>query len=197
MRRIVARRHLLWALIPAAAAIGALVVSPALGGPSLKKLVKKEVARQIGKASGPQGPQGLTGLQGVPGPAGPTFAATIDAQSPPPTTEAFSGTLTGTISTPTEGKLLVMANANDLEIDCTGGGQATFGVYLDGAGVPGTGGEVTSPGTTDLHTFGVTAAAVPAGIHTLSVGGLCPNAMSEVTFSGGARHSVGAVLLGS
>jgi hypothetical protein len=47
-----------------------LVVSPALGGPSLRKLVKKEVAKQISKATGPQGPQGPAGAAGAAGAAG-------------------------------------------------------------------------------------------------------------------------------
>src|SRR3954468_18146009 len=52
-------------------ALAAVVVfamaSPALGGPSLKKLVKKEVAKQISKATGPQGPAGTNGTNGVSG----------------------------------------------------------------------------------------------------------------------------------
>jgi hypothetical protein len=59
--------------------VAALVVSPALGGPSLKKLVKKEVAKQLaGKvgppgstgAAGPAGPQGIQGIPGGPGTPG-------------------------------------------------------------------------------------------------------------------------------
>src|SRR5262245_55922081 len=37
------------------------VASTALGGPSLKKLVKKEVAKQLAGKTGPQGPQGAEG----------------------------------------------------------------------------------------------------------------------------------------
>src|SRR4051794_40485956 len=52
-------------------ALAAVVVfamaSPALGGPSLKKLVKKEVAKQISKATGPAGPAGTNGTKGVRG----------------------------------------------------------------------------------------------------------------------------------
>jgi len=40
----------------------ATTVSPALGGPSLKKLVKKEVAKQIAKATGPAGASGADGI---------------------------------------------------------------------------------------------------------------------------------------
>lgn len=52
------------------ALVGALilaVVSPAVGGPSLKRLVKKEVAKQISKATGPPGANGTNGVNGVNG----------------------------------------------------------------------------------------------------------------------------------
>jgi hypothetical protein len=41
------------------------VVSPALGGPSLKKLVKREVSKQISKATGPAGAAGPDGAAGT------------------------------------------------------------------------------------------------------------------------------------
>jgi hypothetical protein len=41
------------------------VAAPAIGGPSLKKLVKKEVAKQIKKAQGPAGPVGPPGQDGT------------------------------------------------------------------------------------------------------------------------------------
>jgi hypothetical protein len=43
------------------------IVSPALGGPSLRSLVKKEVAKQISKATGPAGPNGTNGSNGTNG----------------------------------------------------------------------------------------------------------------------------------
>lgn len=42
----------------------AALIAPAFGGPSLKKLVKKEVQKQIGKAKGPAGPPGASGANG-------------------------------------------------------------------------------------------------------------------------------------
>jgi hypothetical protein len=52
----------------ALAVIAALAIAaPALGGPSLKKLVKKEVAKQIAKATGPAGPAGPAGSPGANG----------------------------------------------------------------------------------------------------------------------------------
>jgi hypothetical protein len=55
------------------AALGVLaalaIASPALGGPSLKKLVKKEVAKQLAGKTGPQGPAGASGVNGTNGTA--------------------------------------------------------------------------------------------------------------------------------
>src|SRR5215208_3820677 len=54
------------------------VVSPAVGGPSLRSLVKQEVAKQVASVSkakgkrgprGPQGPAGANGANGAPGTA--------------------------------------------------------------------------------------------------------------------------------
>jgi hypothetical protein len=54
------------------------VVSPAIGGPSLRSLVKQEVAKQVASVSkakgkrgprGPQGPAGANGANGAPGTA--------------------------------------------------------------------------------------------------------------------------------
>ncbi len=42
------------------------IASPAIGT-NLRKLVKKEVAKQISKAQGPAGPTGATGATGAPG----------------------------------------------------------------------------------------------------------------------------------
>jgi hypothetical protein len=57
---------------------GALVISPALGGPSLRSLVKKELSKQIGNAQGPQGQPGPSGPPGASGVApGATLAAGV------------------------------------------------------------------------------------------------------------------------
>ncbi len=49
------------------AAIFATVISPALGGPSLNRLIKREVTKQL---AGKQGPPGQQGIPGVPGATG-------------------------------------------------------------------------------------------------------------------------------
>jgi hypothetical protein len=87
MRRIT-RTRLIAVGLPAVL-VAALVVSPALGGPSLKKLVKKEVAKQLaGKvgppgAQGPQGAAGAPGTPGSPGVPGPTASAAGTANPEP------------------------------------------------------------------------------------------------------------------
>jgi hypothetical protein len=52
------------------AAIAVLAIASPGFGVSLKNLVKKEVAKQISKATGPAGPQGPDGLQGPKGDPG-------------------------------------------------------------------------------------------------------------------------------
>jgi hypothetical protein len=60
-----------WGHVVIALALIAVVAiaAPAIGGPSLKKLVKKEVAKQISKAKGPAGPPGAPGAPGADGTA--------------------------------------------------------------------------------------------------------------------------------
>lgn len=59
------KRHLLVAAVGILAILA--IASPVFGGPSLKSLVKKEVARQLAGKTGPQGPPGPQGATGPPG----------------------------------------------------------------------------------------------------------------------------------
>jgi hypothetical protein len=81
------RRNRRWkyATIALAGLLAIAVASPAIGGPSLKTLVKKEVSKQISKATGPQGPSGPQGAPGQTGPAGPPMRAIalVDAEVSP------------------------------------------------------------------------------------------------------------------
>ena len=63
-------RNWVIAITVGAAVLAAAVVSPALGGPSLRTLVKREVARQLANAQGPAGQPGQQGQQGIQGPPG-------------------------------------------------------------------------------------------------------------------------------
>lgn len=67
MNRSVKLSHVVLA-ISAIAAL--LLVSPALGGPSLKSLVKQEVSKQLAQTAKKKGRRGPRGPQGPPGPAG-------------------------------------------------------------------------------------------------------------------------------
>jgi hypothetical protein len=83
-----------------------LLVSPALGGPSLRSLVKDEVSKQLSSSAeiakkkkgtrGPVGPPGPAGPQGTQGTQGNTGAAGSPAAS------AFLGRATGLTTTPIE-----------------------------------------------------------------------------------------------
>jgi hypothetical protein len=55
--------------------VAAVLISPAIGGPSLKKLVKKEVRKQLANKRGPAGPAGPAGATGPAGPRGTSFNA--------------------------------------------------------------------------------------------------------------------------
>jgi hypothetical protein len=52
--------------VAAVVALG-VMVTPAMGGPSLKKLVQKEVSKQIANARGPAGANGTSGTNGTNG----------------------------------------------------------------------------------------------------------------------------------
>ena len=61
------------------------VVSPALGGPSLKSLVKSEVAKQLSTAQ-----TAKKGKRGPPGPAGPPGANGTNGTNGAPATKLFA-----------------------------------------------------------------------------------------------------------
>jgi hypothetical protein len=70
------------------AVIAALAIaSPVFGiSSSLKKAIKKEVAKQVANATGPQGPPGQNGTPGSPGTPGSALAyAFVNSQSSPTT----------------------------------------------------------------------------------------------------------------
>jgi hypothetical protein len=57
----------------------AIMVAPALGGSSIKKLVKKEVSKQLSKAKGPAGTNGANGINGA---ASVTYRRVTDSGIP-------------------------------------------------------------------------------------------------------------------
>ena len=184
------------AVIALVLAVG--VIAPALGGPSLRKLVKREVARQIGKATGPQGAQGIQGIQGIQGPAGPTYAQIEGpmGSTPGPSEGTF---LSASVTPPAAGKLLVVASFHDISIDCTGAGPVTveLGLYVDDVAVPATKRFETENAPEPVDIMGVTAASVPAGTHQVQLGVVCQGAPTPDTSITNVDRFLGAVLLGS
>jgi len=61
LRSLLGRKRVLACLAIGTALAFSAIVMPALGGPSLKQLVKKEVAKQLKGKTGPQGPPGQPG----------------------------------------------------------------------------------------------------------------------------------------
>jgi hypothetical protein len=68
-----------------------------MGGPSLKELVKKEVAKQIAKATGPTGPAGPAGANGASGASGAPGPGAVRLQFSQPETDNTIRTL-GTVN---------------------------------------------------------------------------------------------------
>jgi hypothetical protein len=92
MRRRVRLGHVTIAL----AVIAAIAIAaPAIGGSSLKKLVKKEVAKQLKGKQGPQGPQGL---QGTPGTNATALFAAVDSDGTVTAQSGVSGAVSHTAS---------------------------------------------------------------------------------------------------
>ena len=101
------------AIAMAAIVLGALVVSPAIGGPSLqkivKKAVKKEVNKQIDDAEGPKGAAGAPGSPGSPGAPATALFAGVNSDG---TLSAQSGVV-GTVShTAASGSYTITFNRN-------------------------------------------------------------------------------------
>ena len=87
----------------AALVLVALLVSPAIGGPSLKKLVKKEVSKQL---------KGKQGAQGAPGVAGANATALFAAVNSDGSISAQSGVVAPVSHTPTSGQYTLTFNRN-------------------------------------------------------------------------------------
>jgi hypothetical protein len=155
------------------AVIAALaLVAPALGGPSLKKLVKKEVAKQISKATGPAGPPGNTGPQGVPG---PTAAGVGDRPDPVANPDDFAGSPEATVNAPTSGRLLATWYPDadgGVSVTCTVG-NPTIGLYVDGLPVPDTQASLVSGVQRHVSLAGIIPVA--PGDHLVQLGQDCPD----------------------
>ncbi len=145
---------------------------------------------------GESGPKGDAGVKGDTGPPGPTYAEVEDRENPAgnPDTVLVEPDPT-TITTPTSGRLLVMFTTDAFQASCTSG-ISTLGLYVDGIPVPDTLREfpVGVPAR-PVSVFGVTATAVPAGAHILTVGRDCPTG-DPIGSAVGQNNNLGAILLG-
>jgi hypothetical protein len=138
---------------------------------------------------------------GAQGPPGPTFAAVEDRDDPVSNPEPSVIPLIREtqITTPTSGRLLVMYTAI-AGVDCSAG-EKHLGLYVDGTPVPDTQRDLVDPPPGNpaplVAVFGVTGSAVPAGTHTLSVLGDCPDGDMNGLGDNPGSASLGAILLGS
>lgn len=147
--------------------------------------------------SGPVGARGADGKDGAQGPPGPTFAWTWNQLNPFPV--EFGGAnqaLTATATTPAPGRILAIASLEAVTVDCSGGGNALRGLYVDGVPVPRTG-DVAGDNVTQAYSaMGVTSTVLPAGQHTVAIGASCTGDNVALGITGTNEGILGGVLLG-
>jgi hypothetical protein len=119
-----------------------------------------------------QGIQGPPGAPGAPGPPGPTAAAVLDRADPVSSPDSDSGPDNVTVNAPSAGKLLVRLDGT-FNITCTGGGNPTIGLYVDGAAVPDTGRALVGGSLSEAHSSGIIPVA--AGTRVATFGLDCVN----------------------
>jgi len=116
---------------------------------------------------GPPGAPGASGAPGAPGPPGPTAAAVLDRADPVSSPDFDSGPDNVTVNAPSAGKLLVRLDAT-FNVTCTGGGNATIGLYVDGAAVPETG-RALSGSPSEAHASGIIPVAAGTRVATFGI----------------------------
>lgn len=136
-----------------AVVIAATAISPALGGPSLKSLVKKEVNKQVNKKI-----KKVKGAQGNRGPSGQPGAAGQSALTPVPSGQTIRGAAGGDFHA-------FDASASDFGIDVTlpmpaANDLGDDEVFVNVAGWQDGGGQ-TAPTTTDTDPGCTGTPAVP------------------------------------
>jgi hypothetical protein len=192
----------------AALLLAGALVSPALGGPSLKKLVKKEVRKQVANKQGPAGLQGLQGIPGAPGQPGQPGQGSVleglnspggtnDATPPPFAETSLSRSATVTLSR--AGRALVFATTQSNPPTCTATScDVTSGLYLDDVPLAGTVGfdftnSAGQSAQAKFHTMMAVTGQLTAGAHTIAV-----RTKSTGVASGGVQvNNIGALALGN
>jgi len=133
------------------------------------------------------------------GPTGPTegVGSTASIGSPPTTlTNQMPVSFASTLTTTVRGQLHLTKSV-DAGIDCLNSGLAWWWITLDGASVRSSLSEQFALGgsTSPRTLIGVTAAAIPAGTHTMDVDAMCDSGpfggYSSVGFSQGTAIVLG------
>ncbi len=147
---------------------------------------------------GPAGPRGETGATGTRGPAGPTFGASAGVNPTAPSFDVGSETF----DIPRAGNLLVTANWSDGFSECVSPGATcdyVWGLYVDGAPVPGSGQHVLVPPSQSPRSVPLTLSGVipvTAGEATVELSGDTVNG-TATDDPGGGNPSFTVVLLSS
>ena len=151
---------------------------------------------------GPKGDAGEVGAKGDKGDRGDTgptagFASTNPEAAPPPATQREYTLGTQTVNLPVAGRLYVDGRGNQT-VTCTANEFVKYGLYVDGAPVPGSGRFVESsglsPGYKYVHVSGVTG-VLSAGAHELSIAVDC-FASNFSTGTHTADAAITSILLG-
>lgn len=184
------------------------IVSVALGGPSVQRLVAGSNAAHASKKAkkgprGPQGPpgaQGLQGIQGVPGNDGVPGGASIGVASGPGTPPATANRSIAEvfIDLPQPAKVFVTGNTT-ASVTCTAAGTCTsrIGLYVDSSANPITLSEYDVDSTAnntvirDASLVGVTV-TLPAGGHSLK---MFSTDVGNVASIGYANSNIAAISL--
>jgi hypothetical protein len=180
LRSFLGRKWVLASLAVATTLAFSAVVVPALGGPSLKQLVKKEVKRQLKGKVGPQGPPGPPGANGATSPSAASFVGdTTSTAIGTSDTDLFSTQITLANDSLVEANAMVNIGVitNPRVVNCY--------IKLDGTDITTRSSDTITNG--DLATVPVVGAQnnVAAGTHTVKVGCV------ETTGTGSATYNSG------
>ena len=164
LRSFLGRKWVLASLAIGTVLAFSATVVPALGGPSLKQLVKKEVARQLKGKTGPQGPPGTPGANGSTSPS----AASFVSSSPAPIAIATGDTeVLSTDITLANDSLL---EANSMLVISSDGGALICFIKVDGTNISTRSSDSFPAGATSRTVPVAGAANLAAGLHTVTTG---------------------------
>jgi hypothetical protein len=154
-------------------------VVPALGGPSLKQLVKKEVARQLKGKTGPQGPPGTPGANGATSPSAASFVG-----NSPSTTIGTSDTDVLNTQITVTSDSLIEANAMLSIGVITNPRVVVCYIKVNGTDITTRSQDTISNGLLDTVPV-VGAVTKPAGTYTVTSGCQSGGAAATVTYNNG------------